>query len=376
MLVESANPAHSLADSARMRQALQALELLVVMDVAMTETARLAHYVLPASSQYEKWEATFFNLEFPRNCFHLRAPLMDPLPGTLSEGEIHTRLCKALGAWTDAEIAPLREAAARVPAEGRGPYGEAFFSVVAQNNTLMSMAPAILYDTLGPVLPEGAKDAAVLWGAAQTCAMTFPESLQRAGYSGDGLEPGERLFEAILRERSGVIFTVDPYEETWKRIDHPDGRINLEIPELLEEFSKLPLESPRTDTTFPFVLAAGERRTSTANTIFRDPTWRKKDLDGALRMAPGDAQKLGLTNGSRARVTTRAGSAVAVVEVSDTLLPGHITLPNGQGLDYPGDDGKIALHGVPVNELTSSGDRDWLAGTPWHKHVPARVEPA
>src|SRR5689334_3785991 len=71
MLVESSNPAHSLADSHRMGEALDALDHLVVIDVAMTETARHAHYVLPAASQYEKPEATFFTLEFPHNTFHL-----------------------------------------------------------------------------------------------------------------------------------------------------------------------------------------------------------------------------------------------------------------------------------------------------------------
>src|SRR5204862_914384 len=69
MIVESANPAHSLADSQRFREAFKALDLLLVIDVAMTETARMADYVLPAASQYEKPEATFFNLEFPRNNF-------------------------------------------------------------------------------------------------------------------------------------------------------------------------------------------------------------------------------------------------------------------------------------------------------------------
>ena len=81
MLVESGNPAHSLADSSRMREALAALDLVVVIDVAMTETARLAHYVLPAPSQYEKWEATFFNFEFPANVFHLRRPLLSAPDG-------------------------------------------------------------------------------------------------------------------------------------------------------------------------------------------------------------------------------------------------------------------------------------------------------
>ena len=32
------------------------------------------------------------------------------------------------------------------------------------------------------------------------------------------------------------------------------------------------------------------------------------------------------------------------------------------------------MHGVAPNELTAVEDRDWLAGTPWHKHVPARIE--
>ncbi len=80
MLVESENPAHSVADSARMREALRALEFVVVIDVAMSETAREAHYVLPASSQYEKWEATFFGAAFhtrDRVRQHVHAPRAD-----------------------------------------------------------------------------------------------------------------------------------------------------------------------------------------------------------------------------------------------------------------------------------------------------------
>ena len=63
-----------------------------------------------------------------------------------------------------------------------------------------------------------------------------------------------------------------------------------------------------------------------------------------------------------------------VVEVSDVMQPGHISLPNGLGVDYPGESGTVSV-GVAPNELTAGEDRDWLAGTPWHKHVPARLEP-
>jgi anaerobic selenocysteine-containing dehydrogenase len=125
MIVESANPAHSLADSPRMREALAALDTVVVIDVAMTETARLADYVLPASSQYEKWEATFFNLEFPRNVFQLRAPIVEPLAGTLPEPEIHAA-SGALGASRGGAGAAARAAAQAAPPRGdssgaRGP---------------------------------------------------------------------------------------------------------------------------------------------------------------------------------------------------------------------------------------------------------------
>ena len=37
--------------------------------------------------------------------------------------------------------------------------------------------------------------------------------------------------------------------------------------------------------------------------------------------------------------------------------------------------GGVARAGVAPNELTSGADRDWIAGTPWHKSVPARLEP-
>lgn len=385
MLVESANPAHSLADSQRMRAALSALDTLVVIDVAMSETARLAHYVLPASSQFEKWEATFFNLEFPRNVFQLRAPLFDPLPGTLPEAEIHSRLVRTLGAIKDEELAPLKAAAAHMARdpkaeEGRTAFAAAVFQATAEHPHLSPLAPVVLYETLGPVLPGDAAATAALWGAAHLCAMTFPDSVRRAGFTGEGPALGEQLFESMLTQRSGFVFTVDEYEETWRRLETRDRRIHLAIPELLKELGGLAAENPAVrDPEFPFVLAAGERRTSTANTIFRDPAWRKKDMAGALRLSPTDASRLGIADGGRARVTTRRGSVVTFVEVSDTLQPGHATLPNGLGLAYPSPDAEghaaeITVHGVAPNELTASEDRDWFAGTPWHKHVAARIE--
>ena len=122
------------------------------------------------------------------------------------------------------------------------------------------------------------------------------------------------------------------------------------------------------------MLSAGERRAFTANDILRDPSWRKRDADGALRVSVEDADALGLVDGARARITTAAGSAEAIVEVSETMLPGHASLPNGFGVDFVDADGQTRVPGVAPNALTSTDWRDAYAGTPWHKHVPARIE--
>jgi anaerobic selenocysteine-containing dehydrogenase len=210
LLVESANPAHSLADSPRMRAALDALEFVVVIDVAMTETALLADYVLPAASQFEKYESTFFNFEFPRNYFHLRRPLLEPLEGTVPEPEIHARLVDALGALDDFDLTPLRAAAE----QGRATFGAAFLQLMTEHAQLGRLAPVVLYRTLGPTLPKGAAAAAALWAAAHRCAMANRPSVERAGFSGEGTDLGDALFDAILNNPSGVTFSVDDYDDT------------------------------------------------------------------------------------------------------------------------------------------------------------------
>jgi anaerobic selenocysteine-containing dehydrogenase len=121
-------------------------------------------------------------------------------------------------------------------------------------------------------------------------------------------------------------------------------------------------------------LSAGERRAYTANTILRDPKWRKKDRDGALRICPEDAERLSLTDGDLAKLSTASGKAEVVVEISERMQPGHISLPNGQGLDSNVATDELLRVGTAPNELTASSHRDFFAGTPWHKMVPARIE--
>ena len=93
-----------------------------------------------------------------------------------------------------------------------------------------------------------------------------------------------------------------------------------------------------------------------------------------LRINPVDAERIGVIDGQRVRVVTKRGEAEAPADITDTMMEGQVSLPHGFGMEYPDETGEHKIHGVAVNELTDLEDRDWLALTPHHKHVRARLE--
>jgi len=373
LFVDSGNPAMTAADAQAMRAALGKLELLVVVDVAMTETAREAHYVLPASSQFEKWESTFFSSEFPKNYFHLRKPILAPLEGTLPEPEIYRRILVAMGeipaSFPELEAAAVEHR--KTPDQNIFPM--ALMSAVQDHPEWSKLAPIVLYSTLGKALPEGAASAAVLWAASQRFADMYTEDIKRAGIEDEGAGLGEALFNRILTSHSGTLISEGRYEDNLKFIKHRDGKIHLTIQEMLDEIEELSVHEPSEE--FPMVLQAGERRAYNANQIIRTRAWRKKDQDGALRVHPDDAAALGLEDGGMAKVETSRGAIDAFVAITDEMRRGMVSLPHGYGMleqrsDQIGDTERI---GPDINMLSDLAYCDRIAKTPFHKQIPARV---
>jgi anaerobic selenocysteine-containing dehydrogenase len=95
-----------------------------------------------------------------------------------------------------------------------------------------------------------------------------------------------------------------------------------------------------------------------------------------LLVHPSDAERLGLGDGSRARVSSRVGEAVVPVEVSDDIMPGVVSLPHGWGHGRPGIGLRVAAAhpGASVNDLTDDEQLDELSGTSSFSGVPVAVE--
>jgi formate dehydrogenase (coenzyme F420) alpha subunit len=92
-LVVGGNPLVSMPDSNAFKEAFKKLDLLVVHDLFMTETAKLAHYVLPACSHLEKWGVAYtYNVCHCIPFIMLRKKCIEPLHESRSEWRFFTEL--------------------------------------------------------------------------------------------------------------------------------------------------------------------------------------------------------------------------------------------------------------------------------------------
>ena len=371
IIVEGSNPILSYSDASRWREAREQLDLLVVIDPAMTETARLADYVLPTPVGYEKWETAVFPRGAPEIYMQVRPPVVPPPPDALPEPEIYVRLCEAMGLYgpPPAQLEGLADHAL-TPAGAMAFLGTAQAAAQGGQHEMLVWA----YRALGPRLPSPSLTA--VFFIAHLNAMFRTESVLRTlGPEWEGKPPfeiGTELFRRILDHPEGVEIARQRLETNLEdHLGFADRKIRLAPEPMLPEIRRAIATVPSVDPAFPLVMAAGLRTRWTANTIQRDPAWRKgKGPHCALNLSPADATALGIRDGDTVRVATRRGSLMLPAQVDRKLMAGHVWMPNGFGMVSA--DGVV--QGGNQNELTDVTDRDPFTGIPHHRYVRCRVE--
>ena len=190
------NPLRSFADTTAYEEAFSKLELLVVCELAMTETAKFAHYVLPAKSGYESWDATFFAWTWPEIYFQMRRPVVEPEGEQLELGEIHMRIADKMGFIP--EIPESLYAAAK---ENRLKFGMELMNFGKANPSALKVMPFIVAKTLGKEMGSG--NLANLWAMLMTAPGSFKKSAVRIGFN-KGPLLGEEIFKAIMDHPEGL----------------------------------------------------------------------------------------------------------------------------------------------------------------------------
>ncbi|MFA6010835.1 MAG: molybdopterin-dependent oxidoreductase [Desulfobacteraceae bacterium] len=364
VIVSACNPLRAWPDTHALERAFARLDLLVVHDIVMSETALLADYVLPCRTFYESWDGTFFPFTYPNVFFQMRRPIVQPEGNCLESSQIFTRLADKLGLIPEIPV-EVMEAAGK----DRMTFGIKLMEWIGAHPEHLAKMPFILAETLGKQWDSAALPA--LWGMMMTAPKAFRKNAARLGFE-TGLDMGERIFQAILDSPQGLWVGKADVENNLAAISTPSGKIEVFVPEMETPARKIDAQSEteglRMPDDFPFILNAGRHMDTNINTMMRNPEWNKGKRACTIAVNPVDAEKLGLDDGNPVRVTTEAGTAVGELEVSDQVREGTVLIPHGFGLIY---DGKT--YGINVNYLTKNTHRD-LIGTPIHRFVPCQLE--
>jgi anaerobic selenocysteine-containing dehydrogenase len=113
-VIDNGNPVSQLPDSKTVARALSSIDFLVVLDAFLTDTAELAHVVLPTTTMLEEHDVVG---AYGHAYVQLARPVTAPPEGVLSDLEIYQDLARRLGfgeamagppeAWIDRLLAPM-----------------------------------------------------------------------------------------------------------------------------------------------------------------------------------------------------------------------------------------------------------------------------
>ena len=364
VLTYAANPLRSYADTTAYENAFKQLDLLVVADIAMSETASLAHYVLPCRTAFESWESTPGG-GFSKVYARMRAPVVEAEGEQKENGEIFTLLADAMGL-----IPQLPESLYEAARSGNfKEYRQKLMDYMTANPESGNVLNFIVAKTLGNAI--GSAHLASILPVFMQMSKAREEEAVSAGFPAEP-DQGLSIHQAIIGHPEGVLVGVRDPATNFKVLSTESGRVKLYNSEVDDWVTKItPVdeeEQLKVDKRLPLILMAGRHMDMNANTMMRDPAWNEGRRACTLAMNPADAEKFGFTNTQMAKVVTEAGEETVEVEVTEDGRKGQVIIPHGFGLVYDG-----VKYGANVNRLTKNTHRDRF-GTPMHRYVPCRVE--
>lgn len=353
LITIAGNPALTTPDAGRLAPALAGLELMVSVDPYLNATARHADVVLPPPSVLERshYDLAFTALSV-RNVADFSPAVLERKQGAPSEFEILVRLTAiAAGLGADADPTALAEA------------------------TLAGRVAEAVGDPASPIHGRDA-DAIVDELGSRPVEERILDFMLRTGHRGDafGARPGGLSLALLERHPHGL--DLGPLEPRLPDVLATESsRIELAAAPLLADLARL--EQALGHVADGGMVLVGRRQLRTANSWTHNVSVLVRGKEACTaQIHPDDAARIGLANGAPARVASAAGSVELPVEVTDTVMPGVVSIPYGWGHGLPGTRQAVAAAhaGVNVNVLTDASILDPLSGTAVLNGIPVTVE--
>jgi len=356
LVTVAGNPVLSTPHSEQLSKAFDQLEFMVSVDMYLNETTRHADVILPPPSQLQRehYDVALYPFAI-RNVANFSERVLPLDDGQPDEWEVLLKLALiAQGFGPDADPMAADDATIDglvrhgVSDPGSPIHGRKADDILEQLNATDRKGPARTIDYMLQTGPYGAAFGANPGGASLDLLLANPH-----GVDYGALEP--RLPDA-LRTKSGSI--------------------ELAAPELLADVPRL--RAAIDELSSRDLVLVGRRHLRSNNSWMHNIEVLVKGKPRCtLHVHPDDAVKLGVREGGVARVASRVGEVDAIVEVTDSIRPGVVSLPHGWGHGMPGTRMRVAAEraGVNSNVLTDHEAIDPLSGTSVLNGIPVSVTP-
>jgi anaerobic selenocysteine-containing dehydrogenase len=272
MIVSGGNPAASWPDSHKVKTAFRKLDMLVVMDLFMSETAELADIVLPASSFMERLGLAYnYGLTAGIPYVMLSKKIMEPLGESWSDWRFYSELGRRMG------------------------YGEYF-----------------PWDTDEEVVEHLLKPSGI--------------TLQQLREHPEGVWFGSRCYDIEapkqIRTPSGKI---EFYSQTLAEAGYDPMPV-------FREPAHSPMRSPQLAKEFPLILVTGARVPEYTHWQMRNvPKLRERAPEPIAELHPDTAKECGIGDGDMVLLETTKGHVRIKARITDDMMPRVVSLSHGWG---------------------------------------------
>jgi len=332
LFVLGGNPMLAWPDQKKTHAAMKKLELLVTLDIKMSATARLAHYVVAPKIGYEvpglslpNETLSFYGIGFGyTQPYAMYAPrLVDPPPGSdlIEDWELFYGVAQHLG-----KQLRVSSSFSWGPQSADGP-------------TPLDMHNKPTTDELYELLCKGSR---------------VPLSVVKAAGRG-----------VVYRDDSLVVA---PKEAGWA------GRLDVGNEYLLGELAEIAREAPERNARFAYRLIS-RRLPDIYNSSGRDiPRLTRKWSYNPAFMNPADLAREGLASGDTVEIASGYDRILGIVESDDTVRAGAVSMAHAFG-GLPDEAHRVRELGSNTGALTPV-DRDYdpISGIPVMSAIPVNVK--
>lgn len=273
LIVSGGNPLITLPDYNRIKLALEKLELLVVIDMFMTETARLAHIILPACSFLERSGVGYvYAVTAGLPYLLLRKRVIEPVGECWPDWKFWSELGRKMG------------------------YADIF--------------------------PWQTDDDVVSYWI-ETTGLTIRELTEQHP---EGVFYAEKKYDLLEKVKLNTPSTgIEIYSQTLLDYGYDP------LPAYVEP-SQSPISSPELAEKYPLILTTGARNLAYTHTQFRNiPSLRQLAPEPEAEMHPETAKKYGIADGDKVLIETPKGSIKMKAMITSDMALQVVSIPHGWG---------------------------------------------